>query len=144
MRAYGLSGNLAITAQTGKQTIVLSGMTIYGSFWTRVLSQRAAHMLWFHLSALLFPFKRSLTATVSTADMRDSRLPSITDHVMVEKLDAGMFELTASPGRLGWSLRFTEAEGRRLWMALDELLSPTDYKRMVGLHEAAPTEQPLE
>ncbi len=144
MGAYGLSGNLTVTAQAGKQTVVISGMTIYGSFWTRVLSQRAANILWFHLSALLFPFKRSLTATVGTADMRGPGLPSITDQLIVEKLETGMFELTALSGGLEWSLKFTEAEARRLWVALNDLLRPTDYKQMMGLREAAPTEQPLE
>jgi hypothetical protein len=144
MGAYGLSGNLTVTWKAGRQTVVISGMTVSGLLWTRVLSRRAAQLLWFYLSTLLFPFKRSLTANISTADMRSPGLPSITDHLIVEKLESGMFELTASSGGMVWSLRFTEAEARRLWVTLDELLSPTDYKRIVGLREAAPSEQPLE
>ena len=140
MYVYGFSANLSVFRKASGDSFVISGITENGSRWVRVLSRRAAQMLWFYLSRNLFPYK-ALTASVGTAPMREAGLPSVTSHLVLERLDDSNLELTGWSGGHMWTLHFSEAEARRLWTTFDELLHPSDYQHMVGLHEAAPTEQ---
>jgi hypothetical protein len=140
---YGFSANLTVFRKAGGDSFVVSGIAENGSRWTRILSRRAAQMLWFYLSRNLFPYKM-LTAAVGTAPMREAGLPSVTSHLILDRLDDNNFELTGWSGGRMWILRFREVEARHLWSSLDGVLHPLGYPPAMGLREAAPTETTLE
>ena len=91
---YGLSTNLFVSRKRGGESLVVGGVGEDESRWTRVLSQRAAQMLWYHLTQLLFPEKSDMvTALVSTAPLRSDSLPTITTHMTVDMRDDGGYDI---------------------------------------------------
>jgi hypothetical protein len=132
-RVYGLSSGLFVAPKASTQSIVVGGMGEDTAKWTRVLSQRAAHILWFHLATLLFPEKSaSVTAGVLTTPSRGLELPTITHHITVDKLENSLFEITGWVGASTWTAQLTHVEAQRLWQALDVTLYPQ------GWHNSAP------
>lgn len=127
--SYGLSSNLFVNRKTGGESVVVGGMAEDATRWTRVLSQRAAQMLWFHLTRYLFPEKSEMvTALVTTAPLRSDALPTITTHIAVDRTDEGYFEVVGWIGEDSWWLRMTDAEARRFWSALDVALYPVGWQ----------------
>jgi len=128
-REYGLSTNLFVHRKTGGESIVVGGTAQDDSKWTRVLSQRAAQMLWFYLVQLLFPEKSDMvTALVTTAPLRSSDMPTITTHLSVDKTTDGSFEITGWVGDQTWLVRLNDQETRRFWTALDIALYPAGWQ----------------
>jgi hypothetical protein len=126
---YGLSTNLFVSRKTGGESLVVGGVAEDTSRWTRVLSQRAAQMLWFNLTRLLFPEKSEMvTALVTTAPLRAENLPTITTHMSVEKSDDSAYEIAGWVGEQMWWLRLNDYEARRFWTALDIALFPVGWQ----------------
>lgn len=127
--SYGLSNSLFVSRKAGGESIVIGGIAEDAARWTRVLTQRAAQMLWFNLTQLLFPDKSDMvTAMVMTAPLRSTDLPTITTHVTVDKLDTGNFEVTGWVGNHTWILLLDQIEARRFWTALDIALYPVGWQ----------------
>jgi hypothetical protein len=122
-RVYGYSQEMYVLRKGG-DTFVLGGVTQDGSRWTRVLSKRAAQMLWFHMSRLLFPTEADdVTAGLPTAMMRGVSLPSITQHMVLEAGEQGGIEITGYTSAGTWSVQLVDAEVQRLWLSLDQAMS---------------------
>jgi len=128
-RTYGLSTNLFVSRKANGDSLVVGGIGEDESRWTRVLSQRAAQMLWYHLTRLLFPEKSDMvTALVSTSPLRAENMPTITTHVTVDQAENGGFDLMGWVGEQTWWVRLTEYEARRFWTALDIALYPVGWQ----------------
>ncbi|MBL8163311.1 MAG: hypothetical protein JNJ61_15090 [Anaerolineae bacterium] len=127
--AYGYSTNLFVSRKASSDSIVMGGTAEDSSRWTRVLSQRAAQMLWFHLTRFLFPEKSDMvTALVTTAPLRASDLPTITTHINVDQIETGGFELSGWVGEQSWLVRLNEHDARQFWTALDIALYPVGWQ----------------
>lgn len=126
---YGLSTNLFVSRKTGGESIVVGGVAEDTSRWTRVLSQRAAQMMWFNLTRLLFPEKSDLvTALVTTAPLRAENMPTITTHISVTEAGDGAYEISGMVGEQVWWMRLNDHEARRFWTALDIALFPVGWQ----------------
>ncbi len=96
--------------------------------WTRVLTERAARMLWFSLTQGLFPNQSDLlTARLVTLPIRSSLLPTITHQLFVETRDDGNFELVGVTGGQTWTAHLDKQEAERLWAALNQVLFPLQH-----------------
>lgn len=126
---YGFSKDLFVTRKPGGESIIVGGVAEDASRWTRVLSQRAAQILWFHLARFLYPEQStSVTAAVMTAPIRNSTLPTVTTHVDVEKLpgDKGGYEIVGWAGSTPvWRTDLAPEIAQSFWTALDIALYPT-------------------
>ena len=128
-RAYGLSTDLFVHRKSSGESIVVGGTAEDKSRWTRVLSQRAAQMLWFYLTQLLFPEKSDMvTALVTTAPLRSADLPTVTTHTTVDRTADGGFEIMGWVGDQTWLVRLNSDETRRFWSALDIALYPAGWQ----------------
>jgi hypothetical protein len=128
-RAYGLSTDLFVHRKSSGESIVVGGTAEDKTRWTRVLSQRAAQMLWFYLTQLLFPEKSDMvTALVTTAPLRSADLPTVTTHTTVDRTDDGGFEIMGWVGDQTWLVRLNSDETRRFWSALDIALYPAGWQ----------------
>lgn len=123
--AYGLSKNLFVSRKASGDSIVIGGIAEDASRWTRVLSQRAAQMLWFNLTQLLYPDQSGkVNAMITTAPLRGTDLPTITTHTTVDQLDQNSYEVTGWVGNHNWTLRLEHQEALSFWSALDSALTP--------------------
>ncbi len=126
---YGHATNLFVSRKMSGESLVIGGIAEDSSRWTRVLSARAAQMLWFHLTRLLFPEKSDMvTALVSTAPLRSDALPTITTHMTVDPIEGGGFEVVGWIGDQNWWVRMSDYEARRFWTALDIALYPVGWQ----------------
>ncbi len=122
-RVYGYSLELYIVRKGGGDTFVLGGVAQDGTRWTRVLSKRAAQMLWFHLARHLFPADADdVTASLPTAIMRGINLPSITQHMVIEPLAEGIDVIGYTSAGM-WAVQVNDSESQKLWTALDQAMS---------------------
>src|SRR5215213_10063778 len=127
--AYGKSSNLFVSRKASSEAIIVGGIAEDTSRFARVLSNRAAQMMWFHLTRLLFPEKSDMvTALVGTAPLRAANLPTITSHIVVDKLDDGGIEIVGWIGDETWLVRLNEYEAHRVWTALDIALFPVGWQ----------------
>jgi hypothetical protein len=126
-RIYGISSQLYVIGKPNTDAIVVGGIAEDSSRWTRVLSARAAYMLWFHLARLLMPEQmEQVTTFFNTTPLRSAILPTITNHCTVEKLD-GYLEITGWAGERSWIIQLTDNDVSPLWTALDKLLFPQGW-----------------
>lgn len=98
--------------------------------WSRMLSKRAAHLLWFRLTMLLFPEKAGMvTAMVPTAPLDATVLnPTVTTHIKVERLVDNRYLVDGIMGKVHWGVILDSLETRRLWTALDLALYPDGWE----------------
>lgn len=136
---YGLVDSLFVSRKANSESIIVGGLTEDKSRWVRVLAQRAAQMFWFHLMRYLFPEKfQMMAALFATAPMRDPALPTVTTHITVDDLENGHFLVTGYFGDQTWTLRISEYEARRLWVALDIALYPVGWQGKKDKGETSP------
>jgi hypothetical protein len=127
--SYGLSSNLFVSRKASGDSIVMGGTAEDTTRWTRVLSQRAAQMLWFHLARLLYPDKSDMiTALIATAPLRDASRPTITTHMTVDLTSSGGFEIAGWIDGQSWQTHLDEPEATRFWSALDIALYPVGWQ----------------
>lgn len=126
---YGLSTDLFVTRKSN-ESIVVSGVASDTSRWVRILSYRAAQLLWFQLAQMLHPEQaKASTTVVTTAPMRDAALPTITTHTTVEKLQSGSYEITGWFGDKAWRASVSGEDVERFWSALDKALYPAGLEK---------------
>lgn len=127
----GLCRDLFVSSRPEEQTISIGGIAFDNAQWTRVLSKRAAHLLWYRLTRALFPEKaQKVTSLVSTAPLSPLSLsPTVTSHVNVEHTeDNDYFMVSGTMGKSVWEIQFNILEARRLWTALDLALYPNGWE----------------
>jgi hypothetical protein len=119
-RAYGYTTSWFIIDRsgTGGGSIVIGGTDARSEQWVRVISNRAAHMLWFRLTQVLFPERAEWLTPMDTLPIRDSTLPTITNQVIVERLEGGVIEITGIAKGSRWTAKLLESESTALWAAL--------------------------
>lgn len=126
---YGVSHELFVSTKSIGSSLVMGGVgTDYGP-WTRVLTQRAAQLLWFNLTNLLFPERaHEVTMRAVTAPLRSTMQPEITVHLQVVRTADGYFEIIGWVKRETWWVRLHEQEARQLWTRLDIELYPVGWE----------------
>ncbi len=126
---YGLSKNLFVHRKANGDSLVVGGMGENETRWTRVLSLRAAQMLWYHLTGLLFPEKSEMvTGMAATSPLRSGNMPTITTHVTVERRDDGGYDVTGWIGEQSWWVNLNDFEARQFWKTLDIALYPVGWQ----------------
>jgi hypothetical protein len=128
-QSYGLSANIFVSRKASGDTIIVGGLAADSSRWTRVLSQRAAQMLWFHLAKLLYPDQsEKISALIATAPLRDATRPTITTHMTVDKMANGGYEIVGWIDGQSWETQLESPEAQRFWSALDIALYPVGWQ----------------
>jgi hypothetical protein len=129
IRLYGLSTDLFVSRKESDQTLVLGGVGQEEQRWVHVMTQRAAQVLWFKLTTLLYPDKSDMvTGLAATAPLRPPGGPSVTTHVEVVKTTDAQYTLVGWVERNTWRVTLTELEARRLWASLDLALFPVGWE----------------
>jgi len=122
---YGNSHELFVTAKANGDSVVMGGVAQDSSRWVRILSNRAAQLLWFQLAQLLFPDQaKSATTVVTTAPMRDASLPTVTAHCVAERKADGLFVISGWAGSKMWQVQIEPDEMDRFWPVLDGAMYP--------------------
>lgn len=128
-RQYGQSTDLFVSRKESDQTLVLGGVGQEEQRWVHVITQRAAQVLWFKLTNLLFPEKSDVvTGLAATAPLRAPDNNSITTHVEVVENEEAQYTLVGWVQRNTWMVQLSELETRRLWAALDLALYPVGWE----------------
>jgi hypothetical protein len=126
---YGHSTDLFVNRKRSGESLVVGGIGQDQARWTRVLSHRAAQMLWYHLTQHLFPEKCDVvTALATTAPLRNDTMPTITTHVQVEYQNNSCYDIVGWVGGETWWVRLNEPEARRFWAVLDMALFPVGWQ----------------
>jgi len=130
-KKYGLSTNLSVNDIENEQAMVLGGVSQNQQTWSHVLTRRAAQVLWFKLTQLLYPDKASMvTGLAVTASLRAPRITEpLTTHVDVVKNSPSQYTLVGWVQRnSSWMVLLDEIDARRLWAALDVALYPVGWE----------------
>jgi len=93
------------------------------------MTQRAAQLLWFRLTRLLYPEKADIvTGLAATAPLRSPVSITITTHMDAVKSAEARYTLVGWVQRDTWRVDLTELDARRLWAALDLVLFPVGWE----------------
>lgn len=125
---YGHSTDLFVSRKESDHTLVLGGVGQNEQRWAHIMSRRAAQVLWFKLTELLYPEKAQVvTSIATTAPLTVPATRDLTTHIEVLKTDDG-YTLVGRVQRMRWLVKLTELEVRRLWAALDLALYPVGWE----------------
>lgn len=125
---YGLSTELFVSRKESDHTLVLGGMGQNEQRWVHTMTRRAAQVLWFKLTELLYPEKAPMvTGLASTAPLTPFPAGDLTTHIEVVKAEA-TYTLVGRVDRTRWLVQLTEIEARRLWASLDVALYPVGWE----------------
>ncbi|NDJ86510.1 MAG: hypothetical protein GYB66_11530 [Chloroflexi bacterium] len=128
----GLCRDLFVSSHPSGQTLVVGGTCEKegGSGKSaRVLTRRAAHLLWYHLTRLLFPEKAPMVTTlVSTAPLSGAPSPALTTHVDIDLQNEDRYIIEGITSQQTWKMTISYMEARRLWTALDLALYPDGWE----------------
>jgi hypothetical protein len=128
-RQYGLLTDLTVSCEESDLTLMLGGTAEGECPWSQVLTQRAAQLLWFKLTVLLYPEKSDMvTGLATTAPLRAPSNPDITTHVEVAKSASAQYTLVGWMQRNTWKVLLSEMDARRLWTSLDMALFPVGWE----------------
>ncbi len=134
---YGMTTDVFVNRKPHGEAIVIGGAGEQDK-WTRVLSRRAAHLLWIQLTKMLFPDKAHMVmALAATTPLRSPDAPTITSEVAAATTPDGLVEISGTAGARNWAARLHAEDARRLWMALDIALYPVGWEgqRVVHRHQ---------
>lgn len=125
---YGVtSGFFAVEKPRGM--VVAIGGQAGEARWTRLLTRRVAHTLWFHLTFMLFPERsKEITTRAATAPIRGEDEPTLATNIEVFRGEGGLIEIMGTGGQVDWMTRGTEHDIRALWQALDKVLFPLGWQ----------------
>jgi hypothetical protein len=128
-RQYGLSTDVFVSRKESDQTLIVGGVGQGEQRWAHVITRRAAQVLWFKLTVLLYPDKAGVvTGLAVTAPLRAPGTAAITTHVEFVKSSEAQYTLIGWVERDTWMVQLSEVESRRLWTALDEALYPVGWE----------------
>jgi len=135
-RQYGLSTDLTVSREENDLTLMLGGVGQGAQPWSHPLTRRAAQVLWFKLTVLLYPDKSDMvTGLASTAPLRAPSNPDITTHVEVVKSADAQYTLVGWVQRDIWKVLLSEIDARRLWASLDIALFPVGWEGRRSGHQ---------
>ncbi len=126
---YGSSKELSVSCkETDSQVLMLGGIGQDDQRWSHAVTRRAAQVLWFKLTELLYPDKAPIvTSLASTAPLSSLGTGNQTTHVEVVK-SGTEYTLVGRFQRTRWLVQLNELEVRRLWADLDKLLYPVGWE----------------
>jgi hypothetical protein len=128
-REYGLSTNLFVSPKESDQTLVLGGVGQEAQRWTHIITRRAAHVMWFKLTVLLYPEKANMvTSLATTAPLRAPGSPAITTHIEVVRSAEAQYTIIGWIERETWMVVLSEDDARHLWAELDTVLYPVGWE----------------
>jgi len=126
---HGFSTGLFVSRKDSEQTLVVGGVGEGDRHWSHVMTQRAAQILWFKLTRLLYPDKADVvTGLAATAPLHAPPTSSVTTHVEVVRSAQAQYTLVGWVQRDTWKVLLTEEEARHLWAALDVALYPVGWE----------------
>ncbi len=126
---YGLSTDLFVSRKESDESVVLGGVGEGERRWVQVMTQRAAQLLWFRLTRLLYPEKADIvTGLAATAPLRSAVSTTITTHMDAVKSAEARYTLVGWVQRDTWRVDLIELDARRLWAALDLVLFPVGWE----------------
>ena len=74
---YGLSTGLTVSRDENDPNLMLGGVDQQDHPWSQILTQRAAQVLWFKLTVLLYPERSDMvTGLATTAPLREPSIPT--------------------------------------------------------------------
>lgn len=127
--AYGTSKDMFVTRKVGSDGFIIGGTGDNDAKWTRVLTQRAAQLLWHQLLQQLFPEKSQTVKSLAvTAPMRNASLPTVTAHLVLNVINDHEFEIMGWAGQNVWQTTVNIVEARLFWTNLDKVLYPTGWQ----------------
>jgi hypothetical protein len=126
---HGLSTDLFVNRKDNEDSVVLGGVGEGEKRWVQVMTTRAAQLLWFRLTRLLYPEKADVvTGLAATAPLRSPISPTITTHMDAVKSADSLYTLVGWVQRDTWRVELIELDARRLWAALDLVLFPVGWE----------------
>jgi hypothetical protein len=124
----GISTKLFALPKPSNDTVVVGGEAGEDR-WTRVVTRRVAHALWYQLTVLLYPERsEQITPRVTTAAFRDDESPTITAHIEVLRGDDNFISMAGTGGQASWLAHMSERDARALWGSLDKMLFPLGWE----------------
>jgi hypothetical protein len=121
--AYGMCKELFVTRKAGGDSFIVGGVAEDSTRWTRVLSQRAVQIIWFHLGQFVNEDKTKGSAPLlATAPIRHADAPTITSHTAVDKTKDGHYQILGWAGEKTWSAHLSAEDALSFWNALDTAL----------------------
>ena len=129
LEVHGLSTDLSVTPGSEMDTFSVSGTSNGTRKWKYSLTRRAAHMLWYRLTWILFPERSPrVTGMAATAPLRPLTLTTIAAFVEVaHRPDQKVFNITGWNGTALWRFDLDDPAARQLWAALDLALYPAGW-----------------
>lgn len=135
VQELGTINEVFVTSRPDGNSIIIGGTLLANqnadtNKWTRVLSRRAAQILWYRLTLLIFPERASeVTTRVTTAPLRPTAgLTMLTTHVEVAAGQDDTYAIKGTVGEDKWVVTVNGMEIRRLWAALDVALYPAGWE----------------
>ena len=123
---FGFSTRMFATLKPGGVAVAVGGMSDSGQRWIRLLTPRAAHLLWVQLAHCLFANADEIIAALNTTQLREVDLPTITSHVTVEIQLGSYILIRGISGERTWRCRLTDADARSFWVNLNRTLYSND------------------
>lgn len=126
---YGSSKELSVSSKEPDSPILmLGGVGQDDQRWSHAMTRRAAQVLWFKLTELLYPDKATIvTSLAATAPLTALGPSNHTTHVEVVK-NGTEYTLVGRVNRTRWLVQVSELEVRQLWAELDKLLYPVGWE----------------
>lgn len=128
-RNYGLLTHVFVSCKPNSHSVIMGAKSQEDGVWTRVLSIRAAHILWYELGSELYPEKfENIATNLATFMFRSINAPSITMDLSVERLQPkdqtqGEFEISGRNAAITWTIQLNILDALHLWESLDALLN---------------------
>lgn len=146
----GLCSDIFVSSRPDDDAVVVGGnyrkSGAENTAWSRIFNKRAAYLLWYKLTSVLFPEKaQKVTGLVSTAPLSSMTLnPLITTHADVTPGEDDHYDIKGIMGRNHiWTARLNGMEARRLWTALDLALYPNGWETGTKSTPATPEVKPV-
>ncbi len=126
-RSYGRTVSPFACLKPNSESVLLGGIGDDGERWTRVITSRAARLLWYHIGSMLDPerFAQHIIG-LGTVPIRSAGLPNITSDFHIDFTDSGGCEVLGRGSGSDWSALFEPESVRQLWTALDDLLTASE------------------
>lgn len=126
---YGISTDVFVERVDNESFLVLGGNGQGTGPWTCVLTQRAAQVLWFKLTGLLYPDKsQAVTALAVTAPLSALGTDDVTRYIEAFLSQETEYTIIGWVTDSTWIVTLSEYEARRLWTQLDEVLYPVGWE----------------
>ncbi len=132
VREYGRSIDVSVARKTDTDALVLSGVSsnTAADQWARLVTRRAAHLLWYRLTWALFPGKSAkVTGLAATAPLITAMPPTVTTHIEIVRIETEQaFNVAGLSGSDHWQFQIDDKTARQLWATLDIVLYPAGWE----------------